>query len=135
MFPTFRQRLRAALIPTLVGLLLCSLPACKQEPQIPKEQQLAAVLKTLRDGLSGYAKKEGRFPRSLEELVASGIIREIPLDPVSNSRSTWTLVREESVTVTDFSSAPAAEEEVAPIVDIRSGASGTDARGVPWSEY
>jgi general secretion pathway protein G len=127
--------LRRTVTLLLLALIASPLPACHREPPVLREQILAARLDTMRDGLSLYAKKHGRYPGSLEEMVATGEISEIPVDPTTNSRTTWRLVREESVAVDEFSTAQTEPQLSAPIVDIRSGGSGTDARGVPWSEY
>ena len=129
-----RISLRSAVVGCALLAFFLTL-ACQREATVAIDAGLAAQLKTIRDGLSLYAKQHGRYPQSLEAMVASGILKEIPTDPVTKSKSTWKLVREESVAVNEFSTDVPAASESAPIVDVRSGAGGADARGVPWSEY
>jgi general secretion pathway protein G len=118
----------------LLALLVFS---CRQESAPPPDPgaQLTAQLQTMRDGISRYAKEHGRYPNSLEELVAGGQLREVPVDPITGLRTTWKLVREQSVGVSEFTTAATPANAPAPIVDVRSGASGADAKGVAWSEY
>jgi general secretion pathway protein G len=120
----------------LVFLTLLVL-SCGQESSPPPDPsaQLTAHLQTMRDGISRYAKEHGRYPNSLEEMVSGGQLREVPVDPITGLRTTWKLVREQSVGMGEFTTAAAPANAPAPIVDVRSGASGADAKGVAWSEY
>lgn len=105
-------------------------------PPVDHSTQLRSELQQLRDGLSLFAKKSGRYPASLEEMVKAGVLARIPIDPVTQSDDTWRLIRETTVEMDDFVVDPNAEDDPAsPIVDIRSGASGSDPSGVAWSEY
>ncbi len=107
-----------------------------QVASVDQATQMSAELKLLRDGLSHFAKKLGRYPTSLEEMVTSGIIPAIPPDPVTGETDTWRLIRETTVEMDDFVVDDSADEDpTSPIVDIRSGASGTDPAGVAWSDY
>jgi general secretion pathway protein G len=119
----------------LLAALLISAAACRNEPPVPPEQQLASVLEQIREGLTEFAKQQGRYPHSLEEMVSVGILPEVPVDPLTNSPTTWRVVREETVAADGFTAPPATPESSEPIVDVRSGASGTDPAGVPWSDY
>ena len=49
-------------------------------------------LSTLRDALDKYYADAGRYPDSLDELVAMKYLRRIPIDPVTESATTWILV-------------------------------------------
>ena len=106
----------------------------EEDERAQRSAVLTKQLAAMRNGLSEYAKKHGRYPNSLDEMVASGQIPSIPVDPVTQSAQTWRLVREATVAVDEFSDS-SADESNAPIVDIRSGAPGADSAGVPWSEY
>jgi len=48
-------------------------------------------LSVLRDGIDKFAGDLGRYPDTLDELVAKRYLREIPIDPVSGSRE-WAVV-------------------------------------------
>jgi general secretion pathway protein G len=93
------------------------------------QQNLYEMRKAIRD----FRATNGRLPKSLEELVQTRHLRQIPIDPITR-RSDWRVLTEESVRVDDFSSSP----PISPargIVDVHSAASGTDPHGKLWSEY
>jgi hypothetical protein len=92
------------------------------------QQNLSGMRRAIRD----FRTKNGRPPKTLHELVPK-YLPAIPKDPVT-SGADWRVVTEESVSVNDFSGAPAVPR-ASGIVDIRSAAPGTDSNGKPWSEY
>lgn len=54
-----------------------------------KELALKQNLKTIRDSIDHFAADRGRDPSDLQELVTSHYLREVPLDPVTDSAATW----------------------------------------------
>ena len=98
--------------------------------------QRAAALKdnlqAMRKAIAAFHEKEGRYPRSLEELVPN-YLRRIPVDPVT--RDPWLLTTEESVVPrNDFSTdAPAKTEKY--VIDVHTSATGKDANGKPFADY
>jgi general secretion pathway protein G len=46
---------------------------------------------TLRDAIDKFHADQGRYPEDLEEIISKKYLRQIPLDPVSES-SNWVLV-------------------------------------------
>ena len=48
-------------------------------------------LATIRDAIDKFSADLGRYPESLDELVAKHYLRQIPVDPVSEL-ATWTIV-------------------------------------------
>lgn len=87
-----------------------------------KETILADNLRNTRAVLDQYRSDRGRYPDSLEQLVEEKYLREIPLDPVTESRETW---------VTE---APQ-DGEQGGVANVRSGAPGNDRRGRPYLEW
>jgi len=97
----------------------------------------AAALKdnltTMRKAIENFHAKEGRYPRSLEELVPS-YLRKIPRDPVTNDIA-WRVSTEETIQPSnDFSTAAPAKTETY-VIDVHSTASGKDANGKPFADY
>lgn len=91
-------------------------------------------LASMRRAIDRFREAEGRYPRTLEELVPK-YLRRIPPDPVTGTASTWRVTTEETVQPSsDFSTAPAPKTERY-IVDVHSGASGKDATGRPFADY
>ena len=68
-----------------------------------------------------------RAPLSLDDLVQEGYMREVPTDPITNSKDTWEPVQEDYMTSID--------QQQPGITDVRSGASGVGSNGVAYSEW
>jgi len=93
---------------------------------------LADDLATMRKAIDGFHEKEGRYPRSLDELVPK-YIRRIPVDPVTHDP--WRLTTEQTVQPSsDFSTAAPAKTDTY-IIDVHSTATGMDANGKPFANY
>ena len=99
--------------------------------------QRAAALKdnlaTMRRAIEDFHADQGRYPRSLEELVPK-YIRRIPRDPVTGDAE-WRFTTEQAVQPSnDFSTAAPAKTDTY-IIDVHSSASGKDANGIPFADY
>ena len=123
-----RTRRGFTLIELLVVLgivaLLLTLAVPRFFPSIDgaKETILADNLRNTRAVVDQYRSDTGRYPESLEQLVDEKYLREIPLDPVTESRETWILE-------------PPQEGEQGGFSNVRSGAPGNDRRGRPYIEW
>jgi len=86
-----------------------------------KEVVLKQSLSTVRDAIDKYYGDTGRYPESLQDLVDKRYLRSMPVDPVTESSTTWELV-------------PPADAAKGGVYDVRSGAAGTTRDGKPFSE-
>ena len=68
-----------------------------------------------------YADK-GRWPKALEELVEQRYLHAVPMDPVTESRTSWILL-------------PSQNTEETGIAGVKSGASGTTKDGRPYESF
>jgi general secretion pathway protein G len=84
-----------------------------------KEVVLKENLQQMRDAISRYHADRGRYPESLEALAAERYLREVPLDPVTDSTRTWLVVQPP-------------DPQTGGVYDVRSGAPGQAKDG---SEY
>jgi type II secretory pathway pseudopilin PulG len=103
--------------------------ACKQ-PEVKRDHSVALkqTLATMRGAIAAYRKDNGRYPRTLQELVPKYLPR-IPVDPATGTATTWRLITEESVQPSsDFTTGTSAAAEPV-IIDVRSGGS------APYSDY
>lgn len=101
--------------------------------QQEREARLRDALSSIRQGIAAYHGKHQRNPESLKDLVTDGELRVIPTDPITHSNTTWRTTVEESVHVDDFQ---AGSTKSAPsLVDVHSGATGSDSSGRPFSDY
>jgi general secretion pathway protein G len=101
----------------LIGLLLSiAAPRYMGSVDHAKEVALEENLKVVRVTLDRFHADKGRYPDTLDELVQQKYLRAVPVDPVTESASTWVEVK-------------SSEAEVQGIVDIKSGATGTAKNG------
>lgn len=92
-----------------------------------KESVLRNNLFTLRTVIDEYTYDKQKAPQSLEDLVRDGYLRQIPVDPVTASNSSWKIIMEEAM---------ASVNQTEPgIFDIRSGSDKTSLEGTPYSEW
>lgn len=97
------------------------------------EQALRDDLKVMRKAIAAYRAKHQHNPGALRDLVTDGELRAIPIDPITHSTTTWKTTVEESVRVDDFQ--PGSAKSAPSITDVRSGATGNDSAGRPFSDY
>ena len=57
-----------------------------------KETVLKANLSMTRDALDKYFGDNGKYPEKLDTLVEKKYLRGLPLDPITESSATWTVV-------------------------------------------
>lgn len=96
----------------LIALLLSlSVPRYLGSVDKAKETALKQDLSTMRDAIDKYFGDHGRYPDSLQELVARRYLRSIPVDPLTQRTDTWKTM------------APEAKEQGA-ISDVHSTAQG-----------
>jgi len=92
-----------------------------------REKTLKANLLTLRVVLDQYKADKKEAPQALQDLVKAGYFRSLPLDPFTNSNSTWKPVLQ-SVVISP-------EKTVQVITDIHSGSLSVSADGTTYSAW
>lgn len=88
-----------------------------------REASLRETLLVMRDAIDKYHGDTGRYPETLDELVAKRYLRKLPSDPITDSAGTWVVVL------------PPAGAARGNVYDVRSGADGRSADGTPFSEW
>lgn len=88
-----------------------------------RDASLRETLFVIRDAIDKYHYDMGRYPGDLEELVDKRYLRKLPQDPISESSETWVIVP------------PPEGGAAGSLYDVRSGASGSGADGVPYAEW
>ena len=119
------------LIAVFAGVLLTRRPAAPK----PDAAGLQLRLGEIRGAIKTYRTRQGHGPATLQDLVAEKLLRELPLDPITRSRTTWKLVTEESVAVQEDFRAGGGEGRQVWIIDVHSGARGSDPNGRAWFDY
>lgn len=107
----------------LIGtLMLLVAPRYLSSVDRSKEVVLKENLFLVRDAIDKYFADNGRYPDNLQDLVSKKYLRRMPIDPITDSSTTWSVV------------APNNGYEGA-LFDVHSGAAGTAADGVPYSAW
>jgi general secretion pathway protein G len=102
------------------GLLALAAPRYLHRVDLAKETVLISDLATMRDAVDKFFGDTGRYPASLDELVARRYLRRIPPDPITESTDSWVVV------------APPAPDQGA-VYDVKSGAPGKTIDGRLYS--
>jgi general secretion pathway protein G len=76
----------------IATLLTLTLPRYFQTVDRSKETVLMENLSTTRNAIDKFYGDNGRYPDSLTELVTKRYLRTLPIDPVTESASTWVLI-------------------------------------------
>jgi general secretion pathway protein G len=87
-----------------------------------EESTLKHNLATLRDAIDKHYADSGKYPSALEELVQKKYIRALPLDPVTQSTSSWIVI-------------PPEDPQKGTIFNVKSGAQGNARDGTPYSDW
>jgi len=87
-----------------------------------REAVLRENLNLTRQALDKFFGDNGKYPDALDELVSKKYLRSVPLDPITDSSSTWTIV-------------PPDAADKGAVFDIRSGAPGNGRDGSAYKDW
>jgi len=93
-----------------------------------KEAVLHDDLFTMRSLIDEYTLDRQEAPQALQDLVDHGYIRQIPVDPFTNSSQTWVEVREDDTLMS-------VDQKSGGITDVHSGAKQQSLTGENYSEW
>ncbi len=83
------------IVVSIVGILATlAVPSYQSSLLKAKETVLRQDLFTLRELLDHHRADQGKYPPSLDGLVAAGYLRGLPKDPFTNSSSSWQEIME-----------------------------------------
>lgn len=108
-----------AIIATLLSIVA---PRYFNSIEKAKEAVLRQDLKIMRDAIDQYYADFGKYPLDLEELVDSRYLRNIPVDPMTESNTTWVAM-------------PSPNEEEEGVYDVHSGHTGRALDGSFYEEW
>ncbi len=77
-------------------LLAIAVPVYQKSIIRSKETVLRHNLNAIRNMIDEYTIDKQKAPDSLQDLVSEGYLRQVPLDPMTNSADTWKTVMEET---------------------------------------
>jgi len=92
-----------------------------------KESVLKNNLFTLRTVIDEFTLDKGKAPQSLQDLVSEGYLRNVPIDPITNSDQSWKTIMEDATT--------SVNQTEPGIFDVRSGSDKTSLEGTPYADW
>lgn len=95
----------------IATLMTIALPRYFSSLESSRDTTLRQSLSVLRETLDQYYGDTGRYPDSLEQLVAERYLRNLPVDPIIERNDQWLVL-------------PPPDGVAGAVADVRSGASG-----------
>lgn len=87
-----------------------------------KEKVLRHDLIVMRSAIDQYLGDRNAYPNSLQNLVDSRYLRDVPVDPITDRRDTWVFT-------------PPKKEFDGKIADVNSGSTLISSEGTPYAEW
>ena len=92
-----------------------------------KEAALKEDLFRMKEAIDQYYADKNQYPSALEDLVSAGYLRSVPVDPVTNSASTWQTVPAEPDPTNPLS--------IGGVYSVKSGSEATAMDGTRYSDW
>lgn len=106
----------------LATLLTIAAPRYFGSIEKSKEATLKQNLATMREAIDKFYGDRGAYPEALDDLVTQKYLRSLPVDPITDSNSTWVIV-------------PPEEGLKGAVYDVKSGAPGTARDGTNYGDW
>ena len=113
-----------AIVVILIGI---AVPYYQKSILRARESVLRSNLFTMRQVIDEYSYDHQKAPQSLSDLVSDGYLRNIPVDPITSSNTTWQVIMEDPNT--------AASQNEPGIFDVRSGSEKNSLDGTKYSDW
>jgi general secretion pathway protein G len=112
----------------MIILILVGMAAQSYQKSVlrAREATLKHDLTIMRQSIDNYTLDKQAAPQSLDDLVQSGYLRQIPVDPITQAKD-WVPQFDSVVLSPDQSSTG--------MVDVHSNATGLSSNGTPYSEW
>jgi general secretion pathway protein G len=106
----------------IATLLTIAVPRYFSSVDKSKEAVLKENLYQMRDAIGKYYADRGKYPESLQALATDKYLRSVPLDPVTESATSWIVVAPE-------------DPQKGGVYDVKSGAQGKALDGSEFSTW
>jgi len=106
----------------IATLLTLAVPRYYSSVDKSKEAVLKENLYQMRDAIGKYYADRGKYPESLQALATDKYLRSVPLDPVTDSATTWIVLAPE-------------DPQKGGVNDVKSGAPGKALDGSEFSTW
>lgn len=112
----------------IIGVLAAiAIPAYTSSIRSAREAVLREDLHVMRQAIESYTMDKQKAPQSLDDLVQAGYLKQIPVDPVTHSSTTWVTNSDNTLTSVDQSDGG--------INDVHSGSEQNGSDGQPYSSW
>jgi general secretion pathway protein G len=101
-------------------LVTLAYPSFTQSVIKAREAGLKQNLFVIRDVLDQFRADNGNYPDELADLVTSGYLKQMPVDPITRSNETWQEIP---------------DEEEGGVFDVRSGSELVSREGTPYNQW
>jgi general secretion pathway protein G len=115
-------------ISLILILVSVAVPAYNQSILRARESVLRQKLFTLRSVISQYTLDKQKAPQSLDDLVQSHYIKQIPSDPMTSKNDTWAVDQEDSTLMSP-------DQQEGGINDVHSGSTAVSSDGTAYSTW
>ena len=112
-------------ISIIIILAAVALPQYHKTIMHARETVLKDDLHKMRELLDQYAADKGKLPQSLDDLISAGYMREVPKDPITDTKD-WNIVTGDD---------PYSTEGGTGVTDVHSSSSEVSTEGTPYSEW
>jgi len=120
--------LELMIVMVVIGLLAAiAIPAYTTNIRHAREAVLKEDLHILRQAIDSYTVDKAKAPQSLDDLVQSGYIKVMPIDPFTHRSDTWIPAQEDTLASLD--------QTESGIDDVHSGAQETGIDGTSYSTW
>ena len=111
-----------AVLAIVATLLTLALPRYFHSVDRSREAVLKENLFQMRDAIGKYYGDRGRYPESVDALATEKYLRKVPLDPITESATTWVVV-------------PPEDPQKGGVYDVKSGAQGKALDGTEYGDW
>jgi general secretion pathway protein G len=116
------------IVMAIIGVLLTvAIPSYVGAVRQAREAVLKEDLHVMRSAIDSYTADKQKAPQSLDDLVTSGYLREIPVDPMTKTKDTWETSTSDTLTSVDQTDPG--------IDDVHSGSQEQGSDGQPYSAW
>ena len=113
-----------SIVVILIGI---AVPLYQRSIQRARESILKNNLFTIRTVIDEYTYDKQKAPQSLQDLVTEGYLRDVPMDPLTGSNTTWRVIMEEAM--------QSVNQTEPGIFDVKSGSDKSSSDGTPYADW
>ena len=114
-------------ISVILLLITVAIPIYQKTIIRAKESVLKQNLTTIRTVIDNYSYDKMKAPQTLQDLVSDGYLKEVPMDPMTGSNSSWKIIMEDA--------SQALNQSEPGIFDVRSGSDKTSLDGSAYADW